>query len=366
MRHKSLRESLAPTLAKQKTITESLQNNISKVENEAKRVEQIMHSAPQVIEKLNKDFEESTQLSSFDIKFLFIATGLQCLRQYVFSSESFRISANDGDALSAKIVPKAWQDVLLASVPYDAVAVESDFKANTISTGLSGTTHRFRTLGHDPLFGWVFGPVNIMTDSLTKSDVATTYSVADMKISGMYRNGTLGAFQDSYIASSNDKYLLPVAVIRQAIHFGSDYFTKQGLPLPLVGSLSNDFAKTLVTRCGIDMYSATRSASMSIFINAIIFYLHTLLNDNASDSYKSIYEVRTRKILSYSNIIASASNIVYVGINAFLGNSYAWKKFDFGGLLVTIYRIVTDYRYISQIKQEFLEKGFRDIVMGAD
>ena len=363
MRNRSLRESLAPTLSKQKEIAESLQDTIAKVECEAKRVEQIMHSAPSIIEKLNRDFEESTKLTNTDVKFLFLATGLQCLRQYVFSNEKFRISAKDGDSISTKVVPKAWQDVLLGSVPYDAVSVENSFKEAIGSTGLSGTTHRFRTLGHDPLFGWVFGPVNIITDSLTKTNVVTTYSVTDMKINGIYANGTTGAFHDCYLMSSQNKYLLPVSVMRQAIHFGSDYFTKQGLPLPLISSLNNDFAKTLVTRYGIDMYSVTRSASLSIFINSIIFYLHTLINDNPSFSSQSLYEVRTRKILSYSNTIASASNIIYVGVNAFLGNTCALKKLDLGGLLVTIYRIVTDYRYIAQIKQEFLEKEFYNIVM---
>lgn len=77
-----------------------------------------------------------------------------------------------------------------------------------------------------------------------------------------------------------------------------------------------------------------------------------------------VYAVRTRKILSYSNALASASNVIYVAINGYLGNAGALKKLDVGGLLVTIYRLVSDYRYVAQIKKEFLEKEFHKIVMG--
>jgi hypothetical protein len=44
----------------------------------------------------------------------------------------------------------------------------------------------------------------------------------------------------------------------------------------------------------------------------------------------------------------------------------ALSYLDIGGLLVTLYRIVTDYQFIKKIKQEFLEKEFYNIVMGDD
>ena len=39
---------------------------------------------------------------------------------------------------------------------------------------------------------------------------------------------------------------------------------------------------------------------------------------------------------------------------------------DVGGLAVTIYRIVNDKKFIKQVKQEFLEKEFYNLVMGED
>lgn len=331
----------------------------------AKRVAELMYAAPRVLEELDRQFAEATDLTRTDITFLFVATGLQCLRQYVFANDKLRLDHKQGDELVGKVIPKKWEDVLTASVPYDATTRTDAFKETVGSVGLSGVTHRYRTLGHDPLFGWIFGPVNIVTDSLTKSDVITTYQVTDMKLSGLYPYSTPGAFNTCIDACSADKYLLPVAILRQAVHFGSDYFTKQGLPIPIIGTASPEFAKTLVMRFGVDMYSVMRSAALAALINAIISYIHALFYDESSSLSPEAYAVKTRKIISYSNMIASVSNIIYVAVNAYLGNAGALKKLDVGGLLVTIYRIVSDYRYIAQIKREFLGNRFHEMVMGS-
>ena len=67
------------------------------------------------------------------------------------------------------------------------------------------------------------------------------------------------------------------------------------------------------------------------------------------DVDRELYEIRTRKILMYSNIIASSSNVITVCITK---NP---KKLDMGGLIVTLSRMFTDIRFISRVKQEFIE-----------
>ena len=62
-----------------------------------------------------------------------------------------------------------------------------------------------------------------------------------------------------------------------------------------------------------------------------------------------LYEVRTRKIILYSNTIASVSNVIAAAITK---NP---KILDVGGLLVTITRLFTDIRFITRVKQEFVE-----------
>ena len=75
-----------------------------------------------------------------------------------------------------------------------------------------------------------------------------------------------------------------------------------------------------------------------------------------------LYKVRTKKIILISNIVASASNVIAVGIAAGIGvageNPEAVKKslkyLDVGGLLVTITHLFTDLRFISKVKEEFI------------
>ena len=81
----------------------------------------------------------------------------------------------------------------------------------------------------------------------------------------------------------------------------------------------------------------------------IIGLIHGLFYNEEKDGDRELYEVRTRKILMYSNIIASSSNVITVCITK---NP---KKLDLGGLMVTLSRLFTDIRFISRVKQEFIE-----------
>lgn len=62
-----------------------------------------------------------------------------------------------------------------------------------------------------------------------------------------------------------------------------------------------------------------------------------------------LYEVRTRKIILLSNLLASSSNLLYVAL------AQDPKKLDIGGMLITITRLFSDIRFISKIKQEYIE-----------
>lgn len=300
--------------------------------------------------EIEKKFRSNTKLNKFDITFLFIATALQCAGQYILSNEKFRFkTAAEADkhlkTPFQKRLPKEWQDILLGSVPYDAVARED---INSDSTGLGPMTHRYRTLGHDPILGWIFGPVNILSDSLTKTDFVTTYEVHNGKIGGYYSNGTFGAINCAIEVAQENKYNLPAAVIKQALHFGTDYFTKQGLPLSFISSIDNDLSQTLIQKYSIDSYSVTRGSTVSILINSIIGLIHQLFYDETKYGSREMYEVKTRKILLLSNSLATTSNVIYVALSKDL------KKLDAGGMLVTFHRLVSDLSFISKVKEEFI------------
>lgn len=323
---------------------------------EAARVREVVENTGAILEDLDQQFREQTGLTETDTIFLFLAIGLQLVRQYVVSNETFRLTANQGDQLvdqALQLAPPDWKNVLTQSVPYDAICTG----AHVSGTGLGGTTHRYQTLGHDPLLGWVFGTANIMTNSLTKTNLET-YQVRNMQIIRHYPLGVAGMLEKAVKFGTEDPMLLGVAVARQAVHFGSDYFTKQGLPIPVISMANPELAGAMLKKWHIDLYSVTRGAALSSFINALIGWMHGLFYDGTSEMQRKLYEVRTRKILLYSNLVATSSNAAVVAMTGDL------QKLDVGGAAVTIYRTITDVKFIREIKKEFVFGTYRSMVMG--
>ncbi len=334
-----------------------VENHIEQVNDEYKRAVTVSMQAPAIIRNIDKEFKQKTKLCETDIVFLLLATAIQCARQYLLSNEKFRLTSKQNDKLMEKILapaPPSWQEVLLQSVPYDAITRGVHVHE---STGLSGTTHRYRTLGHDPVLGWVFGTANIMTRSLTKTDFES-FMVKDNVIIKHYPNGVSGIFDKAVSYAQKDKYLLPASIARQAVHFGSDYFSKQGLPVPLISTINNDLAKNMILNGSIDSFSIMRSAGLAALINKLVAIIHNLFYNENTDGPKNMYEVRTRKILSYSNALSVGSNVVVTAVTKDL------KKLDVGGAVVAFHRFISDYNFIQKIKTEFLEKEIYNMIIG--
>ena len=344
---------------RKKKILNNLDDTIGGLERgyiEAGRVSNIVENTSRILDDLDERFCKQTGLTGTDVVFLFLATGLQIARQYLLSNEKCRLSASQGDKLidtALSLAPPTWQEVLTQCVPYDAIKTGG----HVSDTGIAGTTHRFRTLGHDPIFGWVFGTANIITNSLTKTDFET-YQVKSMQIIRHYPMGAAGMLERAVSYSMDDPKLLAVSVARQAIHFGSDYFTKQGLPVPFVATVNNDLAQKMLSEWHVDMWSITRGMTLATFINQLIAIMHKLFYTGSTDMDQKLYEVRTRKILSYSNLIATSSNLAVVAI------THNMQKLDIGGMAVTIYRLITDAKFVRKIKEEFIFGSYREMIMG--
>lgn len=341
---------------KQNSIIDSFKTDADLFSRQTK----VLENTSTILDDLDKEFCEKTKLTTNDVSILFLAIGLQIARQYIITNDKYRVSAIKGDEImdkSLSLAPPDWKNILTQSVPYDAIKTST----HVSETGLAGTTHRYRTLGHDPIFGWIFGTANIMTNSLTKTNFVT-YQVKDMCIIRHYPLGVNGMINNAVRYAGEDYKLLAVSVARQAVHFGSDYFTKQGLPVPLVSILNDDLAKDMLMKWNVDAYSITRGASMSIFINYLISFIHRLFYDGETNSVQNqkLYEVRTRKILSYSNLVASSSNLAIVAITK------DFKKLDVGGLGVTIYRLITDKKFIREVKEEFIFGQYKDIFINGN
>lgn len=131
---------------------------------------------------------------------------------------------------------------------------------------------------------------------------------------------------------------------------GTDFFTKQGLPIPFLNTLSPEISKYLMDKnIRIDTWSVAKGALLSMLINWIVWYFHRLWFNPNLDNNK-LYEARTRKVLMYSNTLSSIINVGYVG----LSNDY--KKIDIGGIGVTLWRLINDSKKMQNIFSEFIER----------
>ena len=136
------------------------------------------------------------------------------------------------------------------------------------------------------------------------------------------------------------------------------------MPIPFLQAISPDFTQTLA-EAGLDAIALgdiVKQAAGAEFINFLISTIHSLLCAESGEMDSKFYKVRTKKIILISNVIASTSNAIAVGIAAGIGmageNPEAVKRslkyLDVGGLLVTITHLFTDLRFISKVKEEFI------------
>lgn len=324
------------------------------------------------LESIRKEFSSITRLDKKDIAFLFVATALQTLRWVLMPKigetidKSKRLDHDDksikdkinnknkkfqqknkdkGHRESAKGY-KSWEQIVFSSIPYDATRGAGNFDVK-----MEGGYHRYKTLGHDPILGWIFGTANIITNTITLNNFSS-YRVENMKFSEPIL--TPAIFGETLESIQEDKLRLAAGIFAQAVHLASDKYTKLGLPVPLLGVFSEDLAKKLYyanydTVClEKDMQKISSSAMVAVLINTIISIVHSLFYNEEKDISRQLYEVKTRKILLLSNGISSASNII---TSAILKNP---KMLDIGGIIVTISRLFSDVNFILKIQEEFI------------
>lgn len=333
------------------------------------------------VKRINEEFKRRTKLSKVDMSFLVVATALQTLRWVIINKlygdigESFnpdeRLRHDDkeikddvsrrnkdfqerhsghGHRESQKGY-KSWENIIYNSAPYDVTVGSPDLGIN-----MEGKYHRYKTLGHDPILGWVFGTANFITDTITLSNFSS-YRI-DRKPSPRFGSPTTlpTIFYEVFDSTKEDWLRLPAGVFAQYVHLKSDEFTKCGLPVPILEVFSEELAGDLYksqydSLCLLrDLKIVGRQAAVSIFINMVVGLVHGLFYNPQKDGERKFYEARTRKVLLFSNALSSVGNIAYCAITNDFG------KLDLGGLIVTIGRLFTDVRFITRLKEEFIEK----------
>lgn len=373
--------------------------NMEMIINETNRVADVAHNAEQIIDSLDREFEEKTGLKGIDVAFLFLATGLQMARIFLVNhitkiekagatnvkenkihefQEFLLKKFKTGSIVNEKPYYASFEHIVTRyGVPYDATAFQE------YEPLFKGANHRFSTMGHDPVLGLIFGTANIMTNTITcvkkspiiysvKVPILTTNNVIydseykHPKI-GMHAS-TIEMFRQSKIRTFEEPKVLIAALIKQVAHIATDLYTPMGIQIPganLVLSNRNVERLTKYISMG-DMLKVGASAKFAEFINIIIRGLHLLLYDENRLHSHDVYEVKTRKIIHYSNLIATSSNVIWTSGKVIAGNESAYKDFDIGGLIVTINHLLNDKKFIRQVKEEFVLGGFNKIIQGED
>lgn len=340
---------------------------------EAKRVHDVVVNTEDVLEDLDRQFCEKTGLSDTDVVFLFLATGLQIARQYLLT----KFPERQDDQTSAKqtkghgeehsdrthrLYNPSLEEIVTNPVPFDA-----NVGAAGALSGGGNLGHRVTAIGHDPILGLIFGTANIATSTLTTNKFVSYHIYTNDNKRDYFKNN---ARTDLVISRTIDKMLyegiegktiVGASLIKEVIHLKSDLYTKHSLPVPFISAIDPKMASKLASY-GFDMANLVAvgtQASYSMLVNSLIAMVHGLFYDGDNSLMsRNLYEVRTRKILSYSNLIASSSNIAVVAI------TQNFDLLDIGGLAITIYRLITDRAFIQEIKHQFIFGRYNDLIQG--
>jgi len=398
---------------------ERVNHNSHVLLEEGERTAQLLHNAGEEFKKLEEEFEKRTSLRGVDWPFLAAALSMQLIRIYLIPylkqqfNENFKPEFESDERLDhddARIEEmekeeekkfkekhqwenspknakyKTWEAMAFHKVPYDAISHAgnrpSDYSGAEPFFGRSmhGGNHRVKTLGHDPHLGWIFGTLNIITDSIT---ISPEYELGEKKyripLIESYRveNGkwsmpvpTFILFQEAWDSIRDDKRRLPAALFGQGLHLASDKYTHKGLPIPYLGTIDIDTAYKIYSEnydyldiqkdfeLPIKIGEITSQIAQSMLINKIISAFHLFFYNPKKEPNRNLFFVRNKKIVLYSNLIATSSDVIQASIRAYGGDAEGFKNLDYGGLLVTIHRLFTDTEFIMNVKREFVFGGF--------
>lgn len=328
----------------------------------------ISNNIDKILSKIDYQFDELIKFNRYDWTILTIASVLQCVRQLLLTKFPERV--NDKEAAKdfkiknnnkREIITHGWyhpslEEIISKPVPFDTVAGSKRF-----GIGLNGN-HRFYTLGHDPILGYVFGTMNILTSTITLSNLESFHVKDNLAINklGISRVHDLisNRAQISKIVyysksrlfdeGKEGKIAFAYALVKEYIHLQSDIKSHKSLPLPTISyCVSGEFAQEL-SDYGFDtlnLQSISKQALFSVLINFLISSLHRLIKPNNITS--EYYRAKTLSILLFSNLIASEINLLYTGFSNNIRN------LDLGGLIVTLWRLIKDFDSIEKIRQKF-------------
>ena len=370
--------------------TSEFKQDLESERKELARLERVAQNTPLILDQLDREFSERTSLNWKDIGFLFAATALQCIRIYVINELTkvekagagnakenglhklqdriFKNFNADGDQISFSYHASMEHIITARGVPYDATAFAGekyDF--------FKGANHRFATFGHDPILGLVIGTTNILTNTITcRTHEALPIPVTCHVIYDTYgQNPQIGPLGSTIAALNaagervgNDTSAVAAALIKQIIHIGTDLYTPCGIQIPGANLvLNNTYAEQLTKYISMgDIIKFGASYKIFLLINTLIGTLHMLTCPSQNSRDRELYHVKTMKILEYSNLIATGSNVIFNAVRMYLGEANAVKNIDFAGLVGTIMMLINDLEFKRKVKEEFIFGSYNELI----
>lgn len=288
------------------------------------------------------DFMHKTSLTALDIGILILAASLQTLR-WAFVG-TIKTVAEKSSQVYEKITKSDSRTKICEFTPATVEQIASDFSRGIApyDAPVAG-----KALAHNPLAGLIIGTVNIATNTLTTNNFSAglpSYHVVNQRIDR--KASVVDIFKWTGELLLEEPKIIGAAFTRQIFQCSEDFFKLFGLPLPPIKNISPEMSKFLTGE-------KICEASFAVIINKLVEMCHRIFfNPNCDDS--KLYEVRTRKILTYSNTLSSILNVGCVGITGGI------IKTDFGGILMTLWRILNDSSEIKRIQLEFIHKTLDD------
>lgn len=364
---------------------EMLDDSLAQIENRCDEMSLGIKLLPEEFSKCDEEFENLTQLRGNDVRFLMFASILQAARIAVMEHFKERLSdkesadktlghSDEHSDRSSRRYYASIEEIKNNPVPYDCIMKEEVVKRNG-NPKLSGFNHRFKTLGHDPYLGFIFGTINIMTKTITVTNgwgAVSTYHVHTgtrivrekvQNIDRICAQASTGImFEKVYKRFQQEGKeawkALGLSLWKEWVHLHSDIRTAKSLPIPIVSTLSPNAAR-IIQACGLDYLNVKifeKEAFLSILINEIIKFTHGLCYDEQIDGSPELYKVRTMRIIDISNEMVTLCDAMVTIVRAYLGDVNAIKKFDYGGSVITLWHILNDPIKIAEIKHEYIIK----------
>lgn len=350
-------------------------------------LEFLTENAYSILTKFEREFEKETELDKNDGQIVLFFTSLQIMRQFlletIFDKELFSLKGKElridhNDKLMKKSIESKKEESYLyqltqtskvnstkyrttqkilssPSVPYDATRGAKKFNENLGG----GNYHRAKTLGHDPILGWIFGVFNILTDTVTLSNF-NTYRVNMNGLVFEEQVSTFVIFKEGLESIQEDPSRLVASILVHSLHLESDITTKAGLPVPLI-TIFEDLQYEIYKRYDWLCFKRDLKIIGSQFLfSKIIDFILIIYREIEYKNFKvdkRIYQAKTQKMILLSNTIASSTNIVKTLLT---GQLYS---LDMGGILNTLINFFAVLDKLSNLKQDYMFDNFRKLLM---